>query len=86
MIDGPEALASALAVLPVMSEICDRRMSPELSDAWFMTQLRIELQLAANLSDEQIAAYTDDEQAWLAYKADGYSPLEAVEADMEHWD
>ena len=50
-----------------------------------MAQLRIELQLAANLSDEQIAVYTEDEASWLAYKADGYSPLEAVEADMEFW-
>jgi hypothetical protein len=66
--------------------VCQLPDALALTDYEFMAQLRIELQLAANLSDKQIAAYTEDEAAWLAYKADGYSPLEAVEADMEHWD
>lgn len=86
MINGPHALATALAGLPVMSEIRIDPERQELSDAEFLDQLRLELAHLANLTDEQIAAYTEDEEAWLAYKADGYSPLEAVEADMEHWD
>jgi len=87
MVDGLNRLLKhALVMQTEMSEI---RLSPvhsELSDAEFMAELRGELKNAANLSDDEIAAYTDDEAAWLAYKADGYSPLEAVEADMEHWD
>lgn len=86
MINSERALASALAGLPVMSEIRLDPVKQELTDPEFMDQLRLELQLAANLSDDEIAGYTEDESAWLDYKADGYTPLEAVEADMEHWD
>lgn len=85
MINGPHALTSALASLPVMSEIRHHPVRRELTDAEFMDQLRLELSMAADLSDEDIAAYTQDQPPWLAYKDDGYSPLEAVEADMEHW-
>ena len=86
MINGPESIRVSLAALPAMSATHARSASPELTAAEFMYLIRVELEHLANLSDEQIADYTEDENAWLAYKADGYSPLEAVEADMEHWD
>jgi hypothetical protein len=58
----------------------------EMTDEQFMAEVRGELKRASNLSDAEIADYTEDRNAWLDYKADGYSPREAVEADMEYWD
>jgi hypothetical protein len=83
--NGPESIRVSLAQLPGMSATRVSSTKPELTAAEFMYLIRVELEHLTNLSDEQIAAYTEDEHAWLAYKADGYSPLEAVEADMEHW-
>lgn len=86
MINGEHSVAIALAALPAMSQARIERPKASLTAEQFMAELRSELKDAANLSDDEIAAYTEDEHAWLAYKADGYSPLEAVEADMEYWD
>jgi hypothetical protein len=84
--NGPESVRASLAAHPAFREKWGTRSDrPQFTEAQFMAELRYELKHAANLSDEQIAAYTEDCCAWLEYKADGYSPLEAVEADMEHW-
>jgi hypothetical protein len=61
-------------------------LASETTDEQFMAEVRAELKRASNLSDAEIADYTEDQNAWLAYKADGYSPRQAVEADMESWD
>jgi hypothetical protein len=58
----------------------------ELTPAQFMTELRTALKRASNLSDAEIAEYTQNERAWLEYQLDGYNPAEAVEDDMSYWD
>jgi hypothetical protein len=60
--------------------------APELTDDEFMAALASELKRASILSEMQIQMYLEDRKAWLDYKADGYSPREAVESDMEYWD